>query len=38
MTPLQRKYTMQAELEKFVLPFCRLDYTEVYYKIGSLKK
>jgi hypothetical protein len=38
MTPLQRKYTMQAELEKFILPFCVLDYIEVDYKIDSLKK
>jgi hypothetical protein len=33
----QRKYTMQSELEKFVLPYCLLDYSEVVYKIDSLK-
>jgi hypothetical protein len=34
----QQEYTMQAELEKFVLSYCFLDYTEVVYKIDSLKK
>jgi hypothetical protein len=38
LAPLQRKYTMEAELEKFVLPFCLSEYIEVDYKIDSLKK